>query len=359
MTVLEMLGKYVQQSLTTVTPKVIAVNVANVVYGHKRARSLWCLSLCLLAGAGGGAAFAIDSVPYAYFSPIVLKALPFLGEVGAKIAVGTIGFWICGAFGHNAAKFTAQEFNRRAHGHSNSAYIFNDEDVQRIMRANPQAYAQALQAAEAEDIEAGAPQPADAAELKEFMLHLRNQIDSHRENRAEHDKYKRALLGLLRQSTLRPALEAIAADRAERQVRMNWAANMARFFTDGQAAEGAQSAAPQLMVERSEGSSSQEEIEMRHEPILPVVGNHPPLQELPLREGVRGLAHMSREIKTLNSKRFFSFSRHTKASAVKPLSQAKTREVLTGLRQAHESQGRKQEEDLTYVPRSLRRILGF
>jgi hypothetical protein len=387
MTVLEMLGKYVQKSLTTVTPKEIAVNFANAIFGHKRARGIWCLTICLSAGIGGGVAFAIDSVPYGYFSPIVLKALPFLGEVGAKIAVGTIGFWICGAFGHQAAKFTAQEFNRRAHGHSNSAYIFSDVDVQRIMDANPQAYAQAVAAAD--DLEAGRQgnRQIDAAELREYMLHLRDQIDSHRDNRAEHDKYKRALLGLLRQATLRPALETIGADRAERAVRVAWASNMTRFYTghgahaDEEAAEGAplrRGRGSVLASESSDGeerrarhaqrsaASSSGEDDLRMERIVeepaPRLGRdraEEERRELPIRDGAVALAHMLREAKALNHKDFVSFPYNSVDSATEQLSATKTREVVTALRQAQDSQRRKQTEDLGYVPSAFRRILPF
>lgn len=101
------LGKYVQDSLSTVTPKKIFESIANIYSNYKRPRSIWTLSCALLAGSGVGVLFIMQPHTLAYFQPVVLKVLPFSGDVGSKIGVFVIGTWLGGALGHNAAKYTA------------------------------------------------------------------------------------------------------------------------------------------------------------------------------------------------------------------------------------------------------------
>ncbi|MBN9288247.1 MAG: hypothetical protein BGO43_09615 [Gammaproteobacteria bacterium 39-13] len=343
---LETLGRFVQQSLSTNTAQVMAVDVRNIYYNYKRGRSIWCLSLAVAAGAGGVALFVAEPTTLSYFQPIVHQALPFIGSIGAKIAVGTIGFWLGGAFGHNAGKYTAQQFSQKRYGHPNTAFAFDDNDVGRIVDNNPQHYPKT-------DLEQGLSEEEKAlreqniAELKALLLHVRDKIDSHsKKNPAAHEAYKYALLSALRTSNLSPLLDLLAGNMAKRSVRANWTAQLAHHI--GNVPEGFldlhQRDSSMLIEDGDESEKVSRDLSEEDNAIIA-------LKNTPVH------VHMKRQVKMLNDVKHYSVKQGTANNGRKLLNNSQKRELLTQLKQTHIHQQQKQTAELDLVPNSFKRLL--
>lgn len=333
MTFLEMLGKYVQNSLTTNTFRELAKNAANIFRNRKRPRAIWCGTLSLLGGGALATIFVAQPETIAYFQPIVLKGLPFLGDVGAKIAVGVIGFWLGGAFGHNAGKFTAQEFALRAYGHSNTAYKITNAIVARIIAANPHIYGNAAE----RDLESNIP-GGQKSELKNLLLQFRDNIARHKkEESAAHDTYKFALESALRTSNLAPIFDVLSMNEAKRNSREAYAQLIESYLTT----EAARPAAS-----RSESSSE-----------------NPPMERIAVAqrtfdENVVAFEHMKRHLNGLLG-RFYDLSGDTHNEGRDELSTQQKRDLLVKAQAVQDAQRRKKEEERRLVPPQFRRIGRF
>ncbi len=131
-----------------------------------------------------------------YFQPIVLKALPFLGDAASKTAVGIIGFWIGGAFGFNFGKQSARIFCLKAFGHTNSAYIVDEKVARKIIDSNPQYFPFTPAASvdiESQDDGVSTMLNSHIGFVKKGLIYLREQIDYYSgKKKTEHDIYKDA-----------------------------------------------------------------------------------------------------------------------------------------------------------------------
>lgn len=240
MNVLSWLGGFVQQTLTTNTAVEVASDIADIHYDHKRGRAIACLTSSLVTAGGGAALFVLEPSIHAYFQVPILQLLPFLGGVATTVAVGLLGGWFGGGFGHNVTKEVIREYAEKNLGVSNMAYDIKDADVTRIVDENPQIYNYNY------DPEYGFDQGAianikaqDVQNLKKLLLMVRDQIIAHKDDKkttTAHGEAKYALLSALRLSNLTPILEFFQKADTKREVRKQAAVNTANYFADVNAA---------------------------------------------------------------------------------------------------------------------------
>lgn len=354
MNFLQWMGGFIQQTATTNTAGEIAGSIADIRYNHKRGRGIWCLSLAI-AGAGGGAAlFVLEPSTLSYFKPIVLQAFPFLGNIVSTVAVGVIGAWFGGGFGHNIGKETAREYSERNLGHANTAYTFTDADVEKIIDQNPLVFnyevdADAEQGISQEDILGLKIQ--DKQELKNILLFLRSQIDAHRKDgTTAHDDYKFAFLSAVRDLNLIPVLELFAKDDAKREVRKQLATSIANYMAHVDPSFIAQQAPRPLTVNPFHQNNNNHEEDV--EPAFQEQNRGIELEDvaaadhIPLK-GTTLYANLSRYINALNDTKGkkTNITRTRPAStadAQHPLQNHQKRELLVQLRTAYHTQLQKQ-----------------
>lgn len=336
MGILQTLGKFVQDSLQTNTAKELASDVSDIYYDYKRPRAIWCLSWSVILGAGAVALVVVDSTTYGYIGPIVEDALPFLGTIGTKIAVGTIGFWFGGALGHNGAKFTSQVFHERRAGVSNSAYAFNDADVERIIDANPQHYPQA------DDLEAApVPKAQQVAELKNQLHWLVKKVYDHKGDSTDAKaRYKVPLLSALRFSNIQPLIELLAVNDAKRNVRVKLAQVTAEYLSEGGARFVASGTARPIaptreLIEDSEEEDDNKPVQLRldTEPL-------PPPPPTPRANAVL-FKHMERQAKD----KFYPLREGTGNKGTKTVADGKKVQVVTNLRQGRQAEDLKRQAE--------------
>lgn len=234
MNLLKWIGGFIQQTITTNTAVEVASSIADIHYEHKRARGIACLASAVVGMGGGAALFVLEPSILNYFATIILKGLPFLGNVATTVFVGILGGWFGGGFGHNVAKECAREYAERNLGHSNAAYAITDADVLRIIEENPQIYnynfdaEQALSPQDIVNIKAR-----DVQDLKNLLFHIRDQIDEHKDDgTTAHDENKYSLLSALRLSNLLPLIELVNKSDTKREVRKQAAVKIANYMAD-------------------------------------------------------------------------------------------------------------------------------
>lgn len=344
MTMLATLGKYVQDSLQTNTAKELASDVSDIYYDYKRQRAIWCLSTSLLVGAGTVALFVAESATYGYFGPIVEQALPFLGPIGTKIGVGVIGFWVGGAFGHNAAKFTSQVFHEQRENVTNSAYIMTDADVERIVDANPNIYPQA-------DVESGQlSKPEQIAELKSQLQWLIGKITAHKDDgTATKTDYKYPLQSALNFSNLKPLIQLFATNDKKREVRTTLAKTDAEYLMEGGAAFVASgrstSAARELIEDNDDEAEPSVSIHM-----MPIQSSVPSTPAITPRTTVI-YKHMERQA----NKKFYPVDRDTAEKGTKRVADDKRFDIIRNLQQQHQEEESKRQIE-RQIAGSLRRF---
>lgn len=215
MSFLKTLGNFVTECLQTNTFSKMLGDIADIWRGHKRTRGIICLTSLIVVGSGTGLAFVFDPAPFGYFQPIVLKALPFLGDIASKIAVGGIGFWLGGACGHNVAKQGVRFFCLGAFGHTNSAYIINDKAARKVINHNVQYFPPSGD----KDVEL-AHVNADNDFVKKGLFYLRDQVDLYRgKDKIAYREYKDALLSLLEKQDVAPVISMVEANKARTDVK--------------------------------------------------------------------------------------------------------------------------------------------
>ncbi len=217
MNILQYILKFTTQTASTNSAMEIVDSIKDIRYGHKRARGIWCFTMALLGAGGAGALFVLEPSVLAYFQPIVLKTLPFLGDIGSKIGVGLIGAWFGAGFGHNTAKEVVKYYSEKTNGVSNMAYKFDYAKLEQIINANLALFnlypldREALQRAEGVD-RANAIEEAyenektrKIVELGAMFEYVQSKILEHQDDQevtVSHDQYKNALLIALRQYNL-------------------------------------------------------------------------------------------------------------------------------------------------------------
>lgn len=230
---LSTLGNFVQETISTNVAKVLVGNVTDIFRGYKRYRNIACVGVMTLAGAGGVPAFILIPDIHDYFYPIVKETIPFLGKVGNNIGVGIIGFWICAAVGYNVAKFVYREVSERKNGHTNTEYAITDENVTKIVDANPIVYSyektpEGQLTPAAQNKRAG-----DIQDLKAMLKVIRGKISEYKnDGTTRHDDNKMMLLKALRTKDLTPILENAAQNTAKREVRKNYVALLAAYLSE-------------------------------------------------------------------------------------------------------------------------------
>ncbi|MCS5709934.1 hypothetical protein [Candidatus Berkiella aquae] len=358
MGILQTLGKFIQDSLQTNVAKEVSDDISDIYYNFKRPRAIWCLGSTVFVGAGCAALFVAESTTYGYFGPIVLQALPFLGTVGTKIAVGTIGAWAGGSVGHNGAKFVAQEFYSRRYDVSNSAYVYTDEDINRIIANNPHYYPPT------KDLEQGggdlsAEEKAQhVAELKNLLNFLRDNIVDHKdEESTAHDSYKLAFLSALRTSNLDPAMELWAANNAKREMRKQLSVVKAKYLSDRGAQFVSDGQVRREEIDDEDESESHDLGGMRSVSISMHAQPSTTLPVPPLKDGITGFKHMQRQAKGLTDGKFYPLDKDSANKGRETLTNNKNAQLLVNLKAVYQTQAQRQKVEEQVLPSRLRELL--
>lgn len=342
MTFLATLGRYVQDSLSTITPKKIFESIANIYSNYKRPRSIWTLTWAVLGAGGVGVLFIMQPQTLSYFQPIVLKVMPFAGDVGSKIGVFVIGTWVGGALGHNAAKYTAQQFALKVYGHSNTAYIIKNPHVARIVHANPQIYGVQREPERELDIEMGDPAFSHNLGLKKLLLEFRHKIFSHKNDPSSaHGTYKHALLAALRSMDLGPIYDVLRMNEAKREAREEYAQLTANYLAPPRlpvrpslaASSSSSEGAPSLHIER---------IDVIPEPALDVNRD--------------AFKHFKRRMNGLLKGRFYDLTSDSANHGSDKLDVNEKRELLVKLNDVKQAQRQKAAEERARIPAEFHRI---
>ncbi|HRE31081.1 MAG TPA: hypothetical protein PLD88_03815 [Candidatus Berkiella sp.] len=350
---LQTLGKFVQDSLQTNVAKEVADDLSDIYYDFKRPRAMWCLGSTLVVGAGCAALFVAEAHAYGYFGPIVLQAFPFLGTVGTKIAVGAIGAWVGGSIGHNGAKFVAQEFYSRRYNVSNSAYVYTDEDIERIIANNPHYYPLKHDQEQGGTDLSPEEKAQQVVELKNLLNFLRDKIVDHKdEESTAHDSYKLAFLSALRTSNLDPAMELFAANNAKREMRKQLAVVKANYLSD----QGAQFVTVGH-VDRDEISDEDASASNDSEGMRQIrISMQRQLSAPPLNDGATGFKHMQRQTRGLTDGKFYPLHKDSANKGRETLSDNKNAQLLVNLKTAHQTQTQRQQIEQQVIPSKLRRL---
>lgn len=262
-------GTFVQDVVTTVTPKVMLDNVVDVAKRYKPVRNVACF-VTTAAGGGGGVPLFLYTPIHDYVAPIVLEIIPFAGKTAVDVGVGFVGFWVGGAVAYNVAKYTYREAARQYGGHPNSAYHFDAAKAEEIIDANPELYPTvaapipehddnaveksawekfsdkqkkrwaALRACchgeqEADDDEeaGNAQKQFYIQKLMETLTWARSKIDEHKKDgTTKHKDYKYAFERVLRANDLDPLFELINSNLSARETRTLLAGNKASHIAE-------------------------------------------------------------------------------------------------------------------------------
>ncbi len=340
MNVLQTLGAFLQDCLQTNTPREIIKNAWNIYYDYKRYRSLACLIVSLLLGAGGAVLFVLQPNICNYFQEAVLKLLPFIGNIVSKIIVGVIGFWIGGGVGFNSAKYVSQQISQRTLGHSNTAYTFNDNDLTRIINNNPQIYQNQTSV---EDVQ----------QLKTFLEHVRLQIDKYsKSNPILHDRYKDALLKALQMSNLYPLLEMIGSNYTSQEIRKSSAMQAVYYISDA----SSQFFAP---TKNQNKSQTKDDFNVKVDNSDDDEDKNDIMQPVGLKKNVVVFSNLKRATKELNQQKNYPAKENTSNKGGKALDDNKQAVLLHNLKRAHQNQHNIQQTEISIIPDKFKIPLGM
>lgn len=351
MQILKLLGAFLQDCIQTNTPREIINCAWNIYYDYKRYRSLACLLISLALGAGGAALFVVQPNICGYFQSIILQGLPFIGSTVAKVVVGIVGFWIGGGVGFNSGKYISRQISEMTLGHSNTAYTFDDNDLQRIIKNNPQIYQYTP------DIESGLTAlttTEDVQQLRALLEHVRSEIDNNsKSNPILHDRYKNALLQALRMSNLYPLLETLGSNSFSQEIRKNATIQAAQYIGDLPAqffpTPSTQNKSKakddfQVKVKSSDNDSENEE-----DVVIPVG----------LKKNTVVFSNLKRVTKELNQQKTYPSTESTSNKGGKPLNDTKKQVLLYDLKRAHKSQHNTQQTEIDLIPDKFKPLLGI
>lgn len=363
MQILQTLGAFLQNCIQTNTPREIIKCAWNIYYDYKRYRSIACLIISLALSAGGAALFVAEPNICAYFESIVLQGLPFISSTAAKVVVGFIGFWIGGGVGFNSAKYISQQISEQTLGHSNTAYTFNDNDLQRIILKNPQIYQyktsiknDLVDLVTAEDLQ----------QLKTILEHVRLQIDNYsKSDPILHDRYKNALLQALQMSNLYPLLELIGANAVSQDIRKNITLQAARYISDiptqvFQAPHKQTSPKTtdsfRVKIHRSDNESrsrSRSRSPNRSE------SEEDAIDSFALRNNTVVFSNLKRVTKELNQQKNYPANKSASNKEGKILDDKKKMLLVHDLKRAHQNQHHTQQTHMSLIPDKFKPMLGM
>ncbi len=338
MAILETIGKIFQQCLQTNTVREIIANAMNIFYGYKTYRSIACLVLSLILAAGAAVLFVLEPNTCAYLQDIVLKALPFLGNIASKIVVAMIGFWLGGALGFNIAKYISQAVSERVLGHSNSAYAISDDIVQRIINLNPAIYDLK---GNIDSILSKTPHQEEVEQLKTLLENTRRDIDKFaKTNPVLHDMSKEALLAALQMSNLAPLLRLKAYNVVAKEVDKNLTEKLVThiadvpydFFGASPIKDNSKKDKGFIKVNINNQSDSEEDS----------------LPSVTLKPQAVVFSNTKKIAKTINKEKHYPLKGRSQGS--KPLDESKQMKLVYDLRRAHGRLSGTQQKEFDLIP---------
>lgn len=223
--VLEDMGQFIQETLSTNTPRVLINQFVNIYNRHETRRSVGSAAAILVVGGLGVPIFLGVPEIHNYVGPIVHQFLPFVSEIGEKIGVGFVGFWITGAVGFNAAEFvhrvvSSQEKSKESTEDERTQKKsfedledkISDEKIEEIIDANPHMYSRLDDSVEKIEY---------IVQLKEKLKSIRDKIKSDSRGK-KRDHLKPILESALEKKDLLPLLVELSENQAKRRAKLEY-----------------------------------------------------------------------------------------------------------------------------------------
>jgi hypothetical protein len=201
---LRTIGTLIQKTFQTITVKEMIDDTVDIVCKRNRVYRGLKLTSTIIVGGGCATLFLLDGNVGNYFVPIVENTLPFLGPY-SQIVIGSVGFWLGGAFGSCLTKAIAKEITFQKEGFRNPRLLFKDEEVKNIILGNPEFFRANPD-----------PKLEDMSKVREMLEKARERIEECRKNGELEDKrkYKKAFFEVIYRKNLLPLMQQTAATLA-------------------------------------------------------------------------------------------------------------------------------------------------